>query len=257
MQDILPEENRAIRTGTTVAVLVVALIAAIVSFVHIASLALTHGQTDLAAYLLPISSDGTVAASSLVMLRAARLDLDTPALARVMLGLSVIATLAANIAYGARYGVTGALLSGRPAVAFVGSAEMAISMVRRARKVAPDEPQTVIEGPPAYEESTVVPAPQDALQPVPGALQPDVPAQVARKAPRAVAGRSRRNTSQRSGKSAQERAEERFGELVLSGSPVPSVRQLKNELGMGTATAQQAKEHLASLSTSNGHAPAE
>jgi hypothetical protein len=53
-----------------------------------------------------------------------------------MLGLSVLATLAANVAYGAAYGVTGALISGWPAVAFIGCAEMAITMARRARESA-------------------------------------------------------------------------------------------------------------------------
>ena len=56
-----------------------------------------------------------------------------------MLGLAVAATLAANIGYGLPFGVTGALLSGWPAVAFVGSAEMAIGMVRRVR-VATERP---------------------------------------------------------------------------------------------------------------------
>ena len=122
--------NRVLTAG---AVLLVALIAAIVSFVHIEHLAVTHGQTFVAAVLLPVSIDGTVAAASLVMLRAARAGLGTPWLARFMLGLAVAATLAANIGYGLPFGVTGALLSGWPAVAFVGCAEMAIGMVRRVR----------------------------------------------------------------------------------------------------------------------------
>jgi hypothetical protein len=117
---------------TAAAVLLVAAIAAVVSFVHIEHLAVTHGQTQLAAYLLPVSVDGTVAAASLVMLRAARAGLGTPVLARAMLGLAVAATLAANVGYGLPYGLPGALLSGWPAVAFIGCAEMAIGMVRRA-----------------------------------------------------------------------------------------------------------------------------
>ena len=128
--------NRVLTAG---AVLLVALIAAIVSFVHIEHLAVTHGQTFVAAVLLPVSIDGTVAAASLVMLRAARAGLGTPWLARFMLGLAVAATLAANIGYGLPFGVTGALLSGWPAVAFVGCAEMAIGMVRRVR-VATERP---------------------------------------------------------------------------------------------------------------------
>jgi hypothetical protein len=126
-----------LRVSTAVAVLLVALIAAVVSFVHIQSLAVTHGQTQLAAALLPLSIDGTVAAASLVMLRAARRDIGTPWLARFMLGLAVAATLAANIGYGLPYGVSGAMLSGWPAVAFVGCAEMAIGMVRRVTRSVP------------------------------------------------------------------------------------------------------------------------
>jgi len=124
-------DDRLGRAVTAAAVLLVAVIAAVVSFVHIEHLAVTHGQTKLAALLLPLSIDGTVAAASMVMLRAARAGLGTPWLARFMLGLAVTATLAANVGYGLPYGLAGALLSGWPAVAFIGCAEMAIGMVRR------------------------------------------------------------------------------------------------------------------------------
>lgn len=119
------------RTLTATAVLLVAAIAAIVSYVHVASLALRYGQPPLAAYLLPISIDGLVATSSLVMLRAARSAVSAPWLARGGLVLAVVATLACNVAYGLPHGWPGALLSGWPAVAFIVAAEMAISMTRR------------------------------------------------------------------------------------------------------------------------------
>jgi Protein of unknown function (DUF2637) len=143
------------RIGTAAAVLLVAAIAATVSFVHIAHLALTHGQTFLAAVLLPLSIDGTVAAAALVMLRAARGGLGTPWLARFMLTLAVVATLAANIGYGVPYGVAGALLSGWPAVAFIGCAEMAIGMVRRTRRADATEP---------VQESVLDKVPSDVLE---------------------------------------------------------------------------------------------
>jgi DNA-binding CsgD family transcriptional regulator len=119
------------RTLTATAVLVVAAIAAVVSFVHIESLAARYGQPLLAAWLLPVSIDGTVAVSSLVMLRAARAQVSAPGLARGMLLLAVGATLACNVGYGLPHGWPGALLSGWPAVAFIGCAEVAISMSRR------------------------------------------------------------------------------------------------------------------------------
>ena len=129
-------ESRAARAATTAAVLFVAVIAAVVSFVHIEHLAAVNGQTQLAAYLLPLSIDGTVVAASMVMLRAARAGLGTPWLAWFMLGLAVTATLAANIGYGLPHGMPGALISGWPAVAFIGCAEMAIIAVRRLRPAA-------------------------------------------------------------------------------------------------------------------------
>jgi len=119
------------RPLTAAAVLLVATIAAVVSYMHVATLALRYGQPPLAAYLLPLSIDGLVASSSLVMLRAARAQVSAPWLARTGLVLAVVATLAANVASGAQHGWPGALLAGWPAVAFVISAETAISMSRR------------------------------------------------------------------------------------------------------------------------------
>ena len=101
--------DRAIRWGTAGAVLLVAAIAAVVSFVHIQHLAETHGQVALASALLPVSIDGTVGAASLVMLRAARAGLGTPWLARGMLA----ATMACNVGYGLPFGLAGAPLAPR------------------------------------------------------------------------------------------------------------------------------------------------
>jgi hypothetical protein len=135
--DTTTSGDRWIWRGAAAAVLFVAAIAAVISFIHIRDLAVTHGQTRLAAVLLPFSIDGTVVASSLVLLRAARLRLAAPWLAQVMLLSSVLATLAANVAYGAASGVTGALISGWPAYAFIGCAEMSILMVRRTARAVP------------------------------------------------------------------------------------------------------------------------
>jgi hypothetical protein len=138
-----------IRRGTAAAVLLVAAIAALVSFVHIRDLAMDYGQTPLAAWLLPVSIDGTVVVASLAMLRAARIKIRTPRLARGMLGLGVGATLACNVAYGAAHGVPGALISGWPAVAFIGCAELAIGMVRitKPREPKPREPKPAAAAP--------------------------------------------------------------------------------------------------------------
>jgi hypothetical protein len=126
------------KTLTAAAVLVVAAIAATVSYLHIARLALAYGQEPLAAYLLPLSIDGVVATSSLVMLRSARASITAPWLAQAGLALSVAATLAANVASGMSHGWHGALIAGWPAVGFVISAETAIAMSRKRAKPAPE-----------------------------------------------------------------------------------------------------------------------
>jgi Protein of unknown function (DUF2637)/Winged helix-turn-helix DNA-binding len=135
------------RTLTAMAVLLVAGIAATVSYMHVATLALAYGQPPLAAYLLPLSIDGMVATSSLVLLRSARAAVSAPWLARTGLVLAVLATLAANVASGLPHGWPGALLAGWPAVAFVVSAETVISMSRR--RVAASAPRPASERPPA------------------------------------------------------------------------------------------------------------
>jgi hypothetical protein len=194
------------------AVLLVAAIAAVISYVHIERLAVTHGQTALAAYLLPLSIDGTVAAASLAMLRAARAGLGTPHLARFMLGLAVAATLASNVAYGARFGLTGSLLSGWPAVAFIGSAELAIGMARRARQAAP--------------------VPGDVPVPVP------VPAAVPASAPAHVP------VSALNGHGHE--AERLFADELAAGD-VPPIRRIRAEMHVGQPKAREIQAHLEKL----------
>ena len=77
--------------------------------------------------------DGLILAASLVLLHEARNDRDAPRLARFMLWLGIAATIGANIAFGAGYGLLGALISAWPAVAFIGSVEIAMQLVRRSR----------------------------------------------------------------------------------------------------------------------------
>lgn len=119
------------RFFTSVALFVVSSGAAAVSFMHVSTVAIRYGQPQIAGYILPITVDGTIVVSSLTMLRAARFQVTSPWLARVMLLLSVGATLACNMAFGLAHGIPGALVSGWPAISFTGSAELAISMTRR------------------------------------------------------------------------------------------------------------------------------
>ena len=120
------------RVLTGLAVLAVAVIAAIVSFTHIASVAAGHGYTPATAKLLPFSVDGLIVAASLVLLAEARAHRPAPRLARAGLWLGICATLAANIEHGAAYGLVGALVNAWPGAAFVLASEILLGMIRRA-----------------------------------------------------------------------------------------------------------------------------
>jgi hypothetical protein len=88
-------------------------------------------RTARRARLLPLSVDGLILAASLVLLHEARNDRAAPGLARFMLWLGIGATNGANLAYGSGYGLLGALISAWPAVAFIGTVEIAMQLVRR------------------------------------------------------------------------------------------------------------------------------
>jgi Protein of unknown function (DUF2637) len=129
--------DRWIRRSTSAVVVAVAAFAAVVSYSHIYALGRSHGQSGTDARLLPLSVDGLILAASLVLMHEARRRRTAPGLARAMLGLGVSATVAANVAYGVVYGWLGALISAWPAIAFVGSAELAISLANRATEESP------------------------------------------------------------------------------------------------------------------------
>jgi hypothetical protein len=131
--------DRVIRFATAAVVCAVAGFAAVVSYSHIYGLGRSHGQDGTAARLLPLSVDGLILAASLVLLHEARNGRDAPGLARLMLWLGISATVGANIAFGAGYGLLGALISAWPAVAFIGSVEIAMQQVRRARGPLADQ----------------------------------------------------------------------------------------------------------------------
>ncbi len=136
--------DRAIRLLTAAVVLAVAGFAAVVSYSHVFDLGRAHGQSGTAARLLPLSVDGLIAAASLVMLHEARRQRPSPPLAWWMLGLGVAATLAANVVYGLPWGQVGAVVSAWPAVAFVGTVEMLMYLVRSRRGApAPAGPEPV------------------------------------------------------------------------------------------------------------------
>src|SRR4051812_36997172 len=126
----------AIKWSTAAAVIGVAMVAAVVSYEHAYALVRAHGETGWTAHLIPLTVDGLIWASSMVMLDSARRGAPVPALARWLLGLGIAATLAANVAHGLGHGPVGAAVAAWPAVALVGSYELLMMIIRGTQQPA-------------------------------------------------------------------------------------------------------------------------
>jgi len=82
---------------------------------------------------VPLTVDGLIYASSMVLLDSARRKAPVPGLARWLLGLGIAATLAANVAHGLGHGLIGAAVAAWPAVSLVGSYELLMLIIRGAQ----------------------------------------------------------------------------------------------------------------------------
>jgi hypothetical protein len=142
--------DRLIRRTSITAVIVVALIAAYISYGHAYELVHTHGETGKAAKLAPVTVDGMIVASSMVLLQAARYRQRAPWLAYACLWAGIVATGGANAAHGSGHGWVGVLVSVWPAVALIGAYELLMKVIRAgaarlagplARQDAPGEDQ--------------------------------------------------------------------------------------------------------------------
>jgi hypothetical protein len=130
--------DRAIRISTAVVVLAVAGIAAYISYWHAYAVVREYGETGVTARLEPATIDGLVYASSMVILYAARHRLPVPGLARWMLALGILASLAVNVAQGWSHGLVGAVVAAWPAVSLVGSYELLAWIIRTAATGGPE-----------------------------------------------------------------------------------------------------------------------
>src|SRR6201987_873996 len=105
-------------------------VAGVASYEHAYALVRAHGEAGRTGRLVPLTVDGLIYASSMVMLDSAGRKVPAPALARWLLGLGITATLAANVAHGLGHGLTGAVVAAWPAVALVGSYELLMMVIR-------------------------------------------------------------------------------------------------------------------------------
>jgi hypothetical protein len=122
--------ERAIRWATTLSVIVLAIIAAIISYKHMYLLVRRYGETSWTAALLPVSVDGMIAASSMSLLLDSRQGRRSGLLPWALLIIGSAASLAANVAV-AEPSAVGRLIAGWPSCALIGSYELLMRQIRR------------------------------------------------------------------------------------------------------------------------------
>jgi len=130
------------RWVTVLAVLVLAGIAAVVSYSHMHELALRHGEPEWRAALFPLSVDGMIVASSMTLLSDARHGHKGGLLPWTLLILGSGASLAANVAV-ADPTMWSRIIHAWPSFALIGAYELLMRAFRghaqRGPEVAPEE----------------------------------------------------------------------------------------------------------------------
>ena len=158
--------DRVIRWMTALAVVGVA-VAAVASYEHAYALVRVHGEAGWTGRLVPLTLDGLIYASSMVMLDSARRKAPVPGLARWLLGLGLTATLAANVAHSLGHGPVGAAVAAWPAIALVGSYELLMIVIRNSQSVPSGVPGKAEALDPLQDQAAAVFADQLAVDRVP------------------------------------------------------------------------------------------
>lgn len=146
----------------------VAAIAAVVSYSHIYDLGRAHGGSGTAARLLPLSVDMLILVGELMLLHEADRKGRRFVLGWVLVWSGILATLAANVSFGAQFGVAGAVIWGWPAYSFILAAGGMVSVVKRGSTRDIPEPVPVLA-----EDMGTGPAPV-----IQAATQADIPADI-------------------------------------------------------------------------------
>jgi Protein of unknown function (DUF2637) len=116
-----------------------------ISYGHAVAVVKWAGEHGAVAYLYPVTIDGLIYVSSMVMLDAARRRERAPGIARALLLLGIVATVGANLAAGIPYG-TGLrafvrlCVFGWPAPVVVLMYELLMVLIRRRAAAAAAEP---------------------------------------------------------------------------------------------------------------------
>jgi len=242
-----------IRWSTIAVVTAIAGVAGWVSYEHALAVVRAHGESGAVALAYPVTVDGLVYASSMVLLDSARRGVPVPRLARWLLAVGISATLAANVAAGLHFGPVGAIVAAWPALALVGSYELLMMLIRRGGVPA----QVTI--PTVAEMDQAVSAAEDVTEDVPGDAPKDVPADVPETAPvvepvevvhtpPATLLRTVPSTrAPRRASVSKSRAAEKVFAAEIERGELPSLRQIKTRARCGTDRARAIRDDLARL----------
>lgn len=121
--------DRVIRWASMASVMLLAGIAAVISYKHMYHLVLRYGETSWTAALLPLSVDGMIAVASMSLLVDSRQGRRSGMLPWALLVLGSAASLAANIAV-AEPSVVGRLIAAWPSCALIGAYELLMRQIR-------------------------------------------------------------------------------------------------------------------------------
>jgi uncharacterized protein DUF2637 len=111
--------NDWVKTSCVATATFIGAVAAAVSYQHALDVSRKFGEDGWTAYLVPLTVDGLVYVSSMILLHAARNGTDKPKLAYFGLWLGIMATVAVNVTHGWTQGFGGALIAAWPAVTLV------------------------------------------------------------------------------------------------------------------------------------------
>jgi hypothetical protein len=123
-----------IQAAITASVILLAVIAAVISYGHMHMLALRHGEGAWASALIPLSVDGMIVAASMSLLLDSRLGRGGGILPWALLLIGAMASLGANIAV-AEPTLTGRVIAAWPSFALTASYELLMRQVRQSASV--------------------------------------------------------------------------------------------------------------------------
>ncbi|MFD8562474.1 DUF2637 domain-containing protein [Streptosporangium canum] len=244
-----------IRFTTTAVVLLLAAVAAVVSYRHILEVVQKHGETGWVAYLVPLCIDGLLVAASLILLDAAKRGLGRHWLSWVALGTGIVLTLGANVLHGIQFGPIGAITSALPSITLTISFELLMGMIRRSAGTAisvplktdmPDEEFEKVWR--EVEEILQAADPVEVRVPVvpPQVTGPETPADL-REFPKAPVVEVQPETVPESDPLYPLALSNFLGDVTVG--EVPSVRTIKSQMSVGTDRARKLQAYLGQLVT--------